>query len=24
VLWGIIQPQGNVVVAAAEMESPCL
>ena len=23
VLWGIIQPQGNVVVAAAEVESPC-
>lgn len=23
VLWGIIQPQGNVVVAAAEVEGPC-
>lgn len=23
VLWGIIQPRGNVVVAAAEVESPC-
>jgi len=23
VLWGIIQPKGNVVVAAAEMEAPC-
>ncbi|HEX6105957.1 MAG TPA: hypothetical protein VFZ26_10250 [Gemmatimonadales bacterium] len=23
VLWGIIQPGGNVVVAAAEMEGPC-
>jgi hypothetical protein len=24
VLWGIIQPRGNVVVAAAEVEAPCL
>jgi hypothetical protein len=23
VLWGIIQPKGNVVVAAAEVEAPC-
>ncbi|MBA3443881.1 MAG: hypothetical protein H0T58_03375 [Gemmatimonadales bacterium] len=23
VLWGIIQPRGNVVVAAAEVETPC-
>jgi hypothetical protein len=23
VLWGILQPRGNVVVAAAEMEGPC-
>jgi hypothetical protein len=23
VLWGIIQPRGNVVVAAAEVEGPC-
>jgi hypothetical protein len=23
VLWGIIQPRGNVVVAAAELEGPC-
>jgi hypothetical protein len=23
VLWGIIQPRGNVVVAAAEVEAPC-
>jgi hypothetical protein len=23
VLWGIIQPRGNVVVAAAQMEGPC-
>jgi hypothetical protein len=23
VLWGIVQPRGNVVVAAAEMEGPC-
>ncbi|MFL5402073.1 MAG: hypothetical protein ACJ8BF_04575, partial [Gemmatimonadales bacterium] len=23
VLWGIIQPKGNVVVAAAEVEGPC-
>lgn len=24
VLWGIVQPRGNVVVAAAEVEAPCL
>jgi hypothetical protein len=24
VLWGIIQPRGNVVVAAAQVEGPCL
>jgi hypothetical protein len=23
VVWGIIQPRDNVVVAAAEMEGPC-
>jgi hypothetical protein len=23
VLWGIVQPRGNVVVAAAEVEAPC-
>jgi hypothetical protein len=23
VIWGIIQPRGNVVVAAAEMDAPC-
>jgi hypothetical protein len=23
VLWGIIQPRGNVVVAAAQVEGPC-
>jgi hypothetical protein len=23
VLWGIIQPRGNVLVAAAELEGPC-
>lgn len=23
VLWGIVQPRGNVVVAAAEVETPC-
>jgi hypothetical protein len=23
VLWGIVQPQGNVVVAAAEVDGPC-
>jgi hypothetical protein len=23
VIWGIIQPRGNVVVAAAEVEAPC-
>jgi hypothetical protein len=23
VLWGIVQPRGNVVVAAAELEGPC-
>jgi hypothetical protein len=23
VLWGIIQPRGNVVVAAAEVEASC-
>ena len=23
ILWGIIQPRGNVVVAAAEVEAPC-
>jgi hypothetical protein len=23
VLWGIVQPRGNVVVAAAEVEGPC-
>lgn len=23
VLWGVIQPRGNVVVAAAEVEAPC-
>jgi hypothetical protein len=24
VIWGIIQPRGNVVVAAAEVDAPCL
>jgi hypothetical protein len=23
VLWGIVQPHGNVVVAAAEVDGPC-
>ena len=23
VLWGVVQPRGNVVVAAAEVEGPC-
>ena len=23
VIWGIIQPRGNVVVAAAEVDAPC-
>jgi hypothetical protein len=23
VIWGIVQPRGNVVVAAAEMAGPC-